>query len=984
MSLSIGDLEDEIQEFKIDKEALEFGETIGKGGFGFVSKGTYEGEVCAIKQLFIPENARTPRSRIGLSSIASEDDELWRETLNEIAVMLRVQHANILNLYGWSTDPNCVYLVMEFMPFSLHKILETTLPEYDYEPLMKSQKQNLSQLAPMEDESAGESFLSKQSKFESKQKTTSTTLQKKPVLQGSALVDDQEEADRYQKFLQRQPILSNEMKLQIAIDIAEGMHHLHSRPKPIIHRDLKSHNVLLDKNLTSKISDFGFSTMRNRNSGVSGMKGTSGWMAPEMFSSAASSGEKADVYSFGMVMYELVTHLIPFHDVSNPFAVASHVISGMRPKIDKQDELAKSSPILECFIKLVSICCLQDPDERPTFADILNELRSIPLNNSLKLTVDVNGSEDYDSIQKAINAIPPDITTLKPKRPIPSSQSSITKTLSAASMSGFTLGHSSLKKTTSFLHNSNVTNKNLDLEDSTTSVSSPSSDDDGRNTSGGVILGTNNPVHSGDFSEQRLLMQKFNLPFTTRPSDGRKIIKPTRPLTTPVIKIKPGIYREQVIIDRSVVLKGMSEGKSHVILYKPKDVNEVIIFDNVRYSKIRNIIVYNSEYKPQQPGAHTRVPSKHPLGVVVLRGSKCDSTIEQCTFKGVTLEICDKADPTITGNTIRDSPQAGIHIHSDSHGTITENDIFGNLEANILIERGGNPVIENNQIHDGHQEGIRIVEGGLGNIVNNNIYSNMGSNVYIGTGADPLIVLNKILSSEQRGIEIAALAKGKCRKNRLSGNKKDPQILVSETAKTILKDNEIKTNTQNSSTSPVSMKASPTKSPTLSGSPSYTSSPIRMATIQQPPSHTVHVQQQKQQTQGQRLSSSLPVSSSLSSASIASRSTGVSSTLNVQSSKSNMQQQQSPTIQSNPSTMTTATTGNYLNKSTLSTKSLTSSSQTSPPQVTALNLSSFNSSSGNSISNNSSNAPPQRTSPLSVQSSVNNRNTTLLKSNLNK
>ncbi|KAG2378416.1 hypothetical protein C9374_008559 [Naegleria lovaniensis] len=167
------------------------------------------------------------------------------------------------------------------------------------------------------------------------------------------------------------------MRLQIAIDIAEGMHHLHSRPKPIIHRDLKSHNVLLDKNLTSKISDFGFSTMRNRNSGVSGMK------------------------VFGMVMYELVTHLIPFHDVSNPFAVASHVISGMRPKIDKQDELAKSSPILECFIKLVSICCLQDPDERPTFADILNELRSIPLNNSLKLTVDVNGSEDYDSIQKS-------------------------------------------------------------------------------------------------------------------------------------------------------------------------------------------------------------------------------------------------------------------------------------------------------------------------------------------------------------------------------------------------------------------------------------------------------------------------------------------------------------------------------------------------------------------------------------------------------
>lgn len=691
--------------------------------------------------------------------------------------------------------------------------------------------------------------------------------------------------------------------------------------------------------------------------------GTSGWMAPEMFSSAASSGEKADVYSFGMVIYELVTHLIPFHDVSNPFAVASQVISGMRPKIDKQDELAKSSPILECFIKLVSICCLQDPDERPTFADILNDLRSIPLNNSLKLTVDVNGSGDYDSIQKAINAIPPDITTLKPKRPIPSSQNSLTKTYSAANMTSFSLGGntSSLKKTTSFWHNSTA-NKNLEGEDNNNS-SPPSSDDDGRNTSGGgVILGTNNPVHSDDFSEQRLLMQKFNLPFTIRPSDGRKIIKPTRPLTTPIIKIKPGIYREQVIIDRSVVLKGMSEGKSHVILYKPKEVTEVIIFDNVRYSKIRNIIVYNSEYKPQQPGAHTRVSSKHPLGVVVLRGSKCDCTIEQCTFKGVTLEICDKADPTITGNTIRDSLQSGIHIHSDSHGTISENDIFGNLEANILIERGGNPVIENNQIHDGHQEGIRIIEGGLGNIVNNNIYSNMGSNVYIGTGADPLIVLNKILSSEQRGIEIAALAKGKCRKNQLSGNKKDPQILISETAKTILKDNEIKTTTT-SGTSSISMKSTPTKSLTLSGSPSTTSSPMRMA---QPPLQ-----------QGQRLSSSLPVSSS-SSSMHASRMG--SSALNIQSSKpANLQMQQQTQPNKNNSMTATSKAVTTTNKSG-SGNNLSKMSSSTPPQVTSLNLSLL-SAGGNSAMSNSGGTPQQRTSPLSVQSSVNR--SAFVKSNLN-
>jgi len=734
--------------------------------------------------------------------------------------MLRVQHANILNLFGWTTDPNCVYIVMEFMPFSLRKILETTLPEYDYDPLMKSKRSNSSQLLPQDDDDGD----SRNSTPQSPQSSVTPGLvgQRTKKLLGTGLKkgskeDLTSEIERYNKFLQRQPILSNEMKLQIAIDIAEGMNHLHSRPKPIIHRDLKSHNVLLDKNLVSKISDFGFASMRNRNSGVSGMKGTSGWMAPEMFSSAASSGEKADVYSFGMVIYELVTHLIPFHDVPNPFTVASQVIMGARPSLLKPEELAKSSPIISCFIHLIQSCCEQEPDARPTFSQILHELRGIPLDNSLEYTVDLYGKGDHDTIQGAINALPLDITKIKPKRPVPTLQNSLTKTYSASSLIRPRSSSDSQELSKSLTHRDSTPNyldtvidskskSFLQKANSFKSNNSPSSEyddvnnvdsdseDDHHHSSRGVMLGTNNPISDHerlvDFSEvekNRLLMQKFDLPYVTRPTDGRKIIKPTRPLTTPIIKINPGIYREKITIDRGVILQGVSEGKSHVILYKPKDADDVIIFDNVRYAKMRNIIVYNPEHKPQ---GKTVVSAKPPC-FVKLQGSKCDSAIENCTFKGVTLVVCDGADPTITGNTIRDSTLKGIHIHSGAHGTFAENDIFGSLEANILIEDGANPVIENNQIHNGLSEGIKITEGGLGNIVNNKIFSNHGSNVYIGAHADPLIMLNKLFTSENRGIEAAAFAKGKCRKNRLCGNKVEPQIYTVGLSKTILKDNQI-------------------------------------------------------------------------------------------------------------------------------------------------------------------------------------------------
>ena len=74
--------------------------------------------------------------------------------------------------------------------------------------------------------------------------------------------------------------LSIEQKLQFAIDIAKGMVYLHSFPIPVLHRDLKTLNVLLDENLVPKIADFGWTRLLDKN--MTGKIGTFQWMAPEV------------------------------------------------------------------------------------------------------------------------------------------------------------------------------------------------------------------------------------------------------------------------------------------------------------------------------------------------------------------------------------------------------------------------------------------------------------------------------------------------------------------------------------------------------------------------------------------------------------------------------------------------------------------------------------------------------------------------------
>jgi serine/threonine protein kinase len=134
--------------------------------------------------------------------------------------------------------------------------------------------------------------------------------------------------------------------ISLARDIAQGMNYLHNISKPIIHRDLKSSNcesadgpsdvhdslmhncrglhtvaVLVDQNMTVKIADFGLSLILHReardpeqkSSRRYGVFGTPEWMAPEVMQDREYN-EKVDVYSYGIVLVELLSRSTPFHD----------------------------------------------------------------------------------------------------------------------------------------------------------------------------------------------------------------------------------------------------------------------------------------------------------------------------------------------------------------------------------------------------------------------------------------------------------------------------------------------------------------------------------------------------------------------------------------------------------------------------------------------------------------------------------------------
>jgi len=150
------------------------------------------------------------------------------------------------------------------------------------------------------------------------------------------------------------------LTLQVAIDCARGMAYLHSRNPVIIHRDLKTDNLLVDDNWQVKLADFGLATVKSRTFAKT-MCGTTGWVAPEVLAEEGYT-EKADVYSYAIILWELLTRQIPYAGKNTMQVVRS---------VDRGERLSIPPTCPPDYAKLINHCWGTDPSVRPSFANVL-------------------------------------------------------------------------------------------------------------------------------------------------------------------------------------------------------------------------------------------------------------------------------------------------------------------------------------------------------------------------------------------------------------------------------------------------------------------------------------------------------------------------------------------------------------------------------------------------------------------------------------
>ncbi|XP_031107376.1 receptor-like protein kinase FERONIA [Ipomoea triloba] len=202
------------------------------------------------------------------------------------------------------------------------------------------------------------------------------------------------------------PSLSWEQRLNICLGAARGLHYLHARK--VIHRDVKTSNILLDQDLVAKISDFGLSKTGPGNDSfthiTTDVKGTFGYLDPEYFLTKRLT-TKSDVFAFGVVLFEVLSGrpALDMKLVEEQHSLATWAVECIRKgEIDQMFEgclVGKMSPACwKVFVEIAGRCLRREPRQRPDMADVVKNLElAVALQQraaELALNVSIIGSDN--------------------------------------------------------------------------------------------------------------------------------------------------------------------------------------------------------------------------------------------------------------------------------------------------------------------------------------------------------------------------------------------------------------------------------------------------------------------------------------------------------------------------------------------------------------------------------------------------------------
>ncbi|OQS06782.1 kinase [Thraustotheca clavata] len=189
----------------------------------------------------------------------------------------------------------------------------------------------------------------------------------------SLLLDDKARNPRTLQWFQGEYVT----KLRIASDVAEALVYLHTATPPIIHRDLKSSNVLLGKDYQAKLTDFGTSRELSDENTMTAEIGTLAWIAPEIMLGGHYT-ERADIYSFGVLLNELDLADLPYSNVTSDGFI-SHTRLGVMVAGGKiAPKFSDECP--EAIVALGTECLRFEAKSRPTAMQIAYRLRQLMKN----------------------------------------------------------------------------------------------------------------------------------------------------------------------------------------------------------------------------------------------------------------------------------------------------------------------------------------------------------------------------------------------------------------------------------------------------------------------------------------------------------------------------------------------------------------------------------------------------------------------------